>query len=110
MKHIALLLFALPAFAAFPEKPVDLAAAERLSPPVVQAIDDLLEPESSPKEGGEYAEVLTNGTASARIAMALALRKEGGRTNLVRAARLFGRAALEGDTDAQYWLARMYEA
>ena len=110
MKPLALLLFALPAFAAFPEKPADLAAAEMLSPAVVQAIDDLLEPEASPKEGGEYAEVLTNGTASARIAMALALRGEGGRTNLVRAARLFGRAAMEGDTDAQYWLARMYEA
>lgn len=110
MKVLPLLVLALPALAASPERPADLVAAEGLSPSVLQAIGDLLAPEASSGAGGEYSAVLTNGTASARLEMALALRGEGGRTNLVRAARLLGQAALEGDTDAQYWLARMYES
>jgi len=110
MKPIALLLVTLPAFAASAVKPTDTAAPSRHPSAMVQAIDDLLEPESPSQSGGEYDDVLASGSAAARIAMGLALREEGGRTNLVRAARLIGKAAMEGDSDAQYWLARMYEA
>ena len=110
MKPLALFLFALPAFAASASRPADSAGPSRVPTAAVEAIDDLVEPPAPTTAEDDYAAVLAGGTASARIAMGLALREEGGRTNLVRAARLIGKAAMEGDSDAQYWLARMYEA
>ena len=111
MKSIPLLLLALPTFAANSGSPAEPAAAGRHPPAAVEAIDDLLGPEAPPPQsGGEYDDVLANGTAAARLEMGLALREAGGRTNLVRAARLIGRAAMEGDADAQYWLACLYES
>ena len=64
MKPIALLLFALPAFAASAVKPADPAAPGRHPPAVVQAIDDLLEPEAPSQSGGEYDDVLASGSAA----------------------------------------------
>ena len=91
------------------EMAAEPSAEGSLPPAASQPADDLLETEASPQPDGGYADVLENGTSSARLEMGLALREEGGRTNLVRAARLLGRAAMDGDADAQYWLARMYE-
>ena len=110
MKLLALFLFALPVFAASASEPADSAAPSDISPAAEEAIDDLVSPASTTTNGTDYASVLANGPASARIERALELREEGGRKNLVRAARLFDKAAQAGDTDAQYWLARMYEA
>ena len=95
--------FALVAIAALP-----VLSAGGPSSAVEDAIDDLLGPDAAQAADG-YGAVLKRGTAAERLELALSLRAEGGQTNLVRAARLLCRAAQSGDSDAKYWLARMYE-
>ena len=86
------------------------AGAGAAPPALAGAVDDLLGPVAAAAPAAGYEEVLADGTPAECLALGLALRGEGGRTNLVRAARLLHRAAREGETDARYWLARMFEA